>query len=126
MSNVVALGASKANRFVLSEEQDAFLEHMTEEVDQIIKYALIERREILAFLRQKFFKRGQPFKSLPHVAWAEQKAWGVESLRIHLIMPIYRLDRTSEDDKYALLGELYKRVRDRMRPPMVIRQSVSA
>ncbi len=127
LSLAVSNPRTEDTKFSMTQEQDAALEHITDELDQVIKYSRVERSEILQFIRRKFWFRNQPFSSLPpldDLNWANRKQWAMGPLEEYIIVGIGRFHRVSEHQKYILLAKLYGRVRDRMLPPQMILQSI--
>ena len=109
----------------LLRETDEELERIASNLDDVIKFAGITRAEIRQFIRRKFYARKQPFASLPPLEWKEEKSWAIEPLRAHIIVAISRIQKTSEEDKYVLIANLYGRVRDRMQPKPVFESTAS-
>src|ERR1051326_2888939 len=120
MSKLTLIAGSPApkTKFAPTQVQEETIERIADHIDQIIKYAFIPREQILRFVEQKFRERRQPFPSLPTVDEQQLDPRSVEILRVHIILPIYRLE-ASERDKYALLVKLREEVRARMRPVLV-------
>lgn len=122
-SNIVTLpviGARPAT--VLSAKHDALAEHIAEDIDQIVKYALIPRRRILRFIRKKTRSEGSPFGIHPVVAWSLQQPDAYRTLMKHIYEPIALLHMTeqiSEYTKYQILWKVYEYTRSKMRPSRV-------
>lgn len=123
MTKVVPFSPSvSAAHDPLTKDEAWVLDHIEEDIDNIVHYTEAKRADFYRFLLRKYRQNNKPFSTnIVSRFVTENQRLSPQTTERFIIQPLDRLPQTSERRKYYLLMLLAQRVRSKVHSSVTLR-----